>query len=71
VIVKLEFQVTYDTDVDLVRKLIKRIGQEMLEDPECGPNLIETLNPRESINWPTTASWYAPSSPPSRASSSR
>ena len=43
VIVKLEFQVTYDTDVDLVKKLIKRIGQEMLEDPELGPNLIETL----------------------------
>jgi small-conductance mechanosensitive channel len=43
VIVKLEFQVTYDTDVDLVRKLIKRIGQEMLEEPELGPNLIETL----------------------------
>ena len=43
VIVKLEFQVTYDTDVDLVKKLIKRIGQEMLEDPALGPNLIETL----------------------------
>jgi small-conductance mechanosensitive channel len=43
VIVKLEFQVTYDTDVDLVRKLLKRIGQELLEDPELGPNLIETL----------------------------
>jgi moderate conductance mechanosensitive channel len=43
VIVKLEFQVTYDTDVDLVKKLIKRIGQEMLDDPELGPNLIETL----------------------------
>jgi small-conductance mechanosensitive channel len=43
VIVKLEFLVTYDTDVEQVRKLIKRIGQEMLEDPELGPNLIETL----------------------------
>jgi small-conductance mechanosensitive channel len=43
VIVKLEFQVTYDTDVDLVKKLIKRIGQEMLDDPELGPNLIEPL----------------------------
>jgi moderate conductance mechanosensitive channel len=43
VIVKLEFQLTYDTDVDLVKKLIKRIGQEMLEDAELGPNLIETL----------------------------
>jgi moderate conductance mechanosensitive channel len=43
VIVKLDFQVTYDTDVGLVKKLIKRIGQEMIDDPELGPNLIETL----------------------------
>jgi small-conductance mechanosensitive channel len=43
VIVKLEFQVTYDTDVDQVKKLLKRIGQEMLEDPALRPNLIETL----------------------------
>ena len=43
VIVKLEFLVTYDTDVEQVRRLIKRIGQEMLEDPELGPNFIEQL----------------------------
>ena len=43
VIVKLEFLVTYDTDVEQVRRLIKRIGQELLEDPELGPNLIEPL----------------------------
>ena len=43
VIVKLEFQVTYDTDVDRVKKLLKRIGHEMLEDPALGPHLIETL----------------------------
>ncbi|HSA79827.1 MAG TPA: mechanosensitive ion channel family protein, partial [Geminicoccaceae bacterium] len=43
VIVKLEFLVTYDTDVEPVRRLIKRIGQEMLEDPELGPNFIEPL----------------------------
>ena len=30
-------------DVDLVKKLLKRIGQELLADPELGPNLIETL----------------------------
>jgi moderate conductance mechanosensitive channel len=43
VIVKLEFQVTYDTDVDAVRRLIKGIGQEMIADPALGPSLIETL----------------------------
>ena len=43
VIVKLEFLVTYDTDVDAVKRLLKRIGQELLDDPDLGPNLIETL----------------------------
>jgi small-conductance mechanosensitive channel len=43
VIVKLEFLVTYDTDVEQVRKLVKGIGQELLEDPELGPNFIEPL----------------------------
>jgi small-conductance mechanosensitive channel len=43
VIVKLEFLVTYDTDVDQVKRLLKGVGQELLEDPDLGPNLIETL----------------------------
>ena len=43
VIVKLEFLVTYDTDVEQVRKLVKGIGQELLADPELGPNFIEPL----------------------------
>jgi hypothetical protein len=29
--------VTYDTDVELVKRLIKRIGQEMLEAPNSAP----------------------------------
>jgi small-conductance mechanosensitive channel len=43
VIVKLEFLVTYDTDVEQVRKLIKRIGQELQDDPELGQNVIAPL----------------------------
>ncbi len=43
VIVKLEILVTYDTDVDQVKRIIKQIGKEMLADPELGPNLIEPL----------------------------
>lgn len=41
VIMKLEFRVGYDTDVDRIKKIFKRIGREMLEDPEMGKNFIE------------------------------
>ena len=40
---KLELRVTYDTDVEKVRKLIKKLGQELAEDPELGPQFIQPL----------------------------
>jgi small-conductance mechanosensitive channel len=40
---KLEFRLTYDTDLMKVKKILKRIGQELLDDPELGPNLLEPL----------------------------
>jgi len=43
VIDKFEISVTYDTDLEKARKLIKTIGQEMAEDPEFAPNIIEPL----------------------------
>ncbi|NKK78574.1 mechanosensitive ion channel family protein [Rhizobium leguminosarum] len=33
----------YDSDLEEVRKTIKRIGVELLEDTELGPNIIEPL----------------------------
>ncbi|WP_341486831.1 mechanosensitive ion channel family protein [Pararhizobium sp. A13] len=33
----------YDSDLEVVRKTIKRIGAELLEDPELGPSIIEPL----------------------------
>ncbi|MGO8071141.1 mechanosensitive ion channel domain-containing protein [Rhizobium leguminosarum] len=33
----------YDSDLEEVRKTIKRIGVELLEDAELGPNIIEPL----------------------------
>ncbi len=42
VIDKLTVGVTYDTDLDKVKKIIKQIGKELLEDPEFAPNIIET-----------------------------
>lgn len=41
VIMKLRLGVKYGTDIDKVRKLIKKLGQEMLADPEYGALLIE------------------------------
>lgn len=42
-IMKLEFRVTYDTDLALVKKIIKKIGAELSADPELGKDLIEPL----------------------------
>jgi len=41
VIMKLMFRVTYDTDVNQVKKIFKKIGQDLLEDPVLGEGFIE------------------------------
>jgi small-conductance mechanosensitive channel len=43
VIDKLAINVTYDTDLDKAKKIIKQIGKELLADPELGPGFIEPL----------------------------
>jgi small-conductance mechanosensitive channel len=43
VIDKMTVGVTYDSDIDKAKKLIKRIGQELAADPEFGHQLIEPL----------------------------
>ncbi len=43
IITKLDFRVRYDTDVDKVRKIIKRINLEIQEHPEMGPNLLDKV----------------------------
>jgi small-conductance mechanosensitive channel len=43
IIMKLEFRVPYDTDVERLRKLIKKLGLELLKDEELGPSFIEPL----------------------------
>jgi small-conductance mechanosensitive channel len=40
---KIQFRVAIDTDVELLRKLFKKIGQDLLEDPELAPGLLETF----------------------------
>lgn len=43
VIMKLKLRVTYDTDVEHVRKLVKNLGVELLDDPVIGHNFIQPL----------------------------
>ena len=42
-IMKLSLRLTYDTDADKVRKMIKKLGQRLLEHPEFGPLFVEPL----------------------------
>ncbi|MBT8372015.1 MAG: mechanosensitive ion channel family protein, partial [Deltaproteobacteria bacterium] len=43
IITKLDFRVRYDTNVDKVRKIIKRINLEIQNDPDMGPNLLDKV----------------------------
>src|SRR5262249_14229821 len=43
VIDKLTVGVTYDTELAKVKKIIKEIGKQLLEDPELKPHIMETL----------------------------
>ena len=43
VIVKLEFRLPSDTDLAVVKKIVKRIGTELENDPEVSKYLLETL----------------------------
>jgi small-conductance mechanosensitive channel len=43
VIMKLPLRVTYDTDVEKVRKLVKKLGQELLDHPEIGKSFLQPL----------------------------
>ncbi|WP_417686250.1 mechanosensitive ion channel family protein [Roseibium sp.] len=40
---KLAFRVTYDTDVEKMRKIIKKFGQELLADEYYGPMFLQPL----------------------------
>jgi len=42
VIDKITVSVTYDTDLDRVKSIIKEIGKELQGDPEFSPHILET-----------------------------
>jgi small-conductance mechanosensitive channel len=43
VIDKMTLNVTFDSDLDKAKKLIKQIGRDLAADPEYAPNIIEPL----------------------------
>jgi small-conductance mechanosensitive channel len=43
IILKLEFRVPFDTNLGLVKKLVKQVSAELLENPDYGPHFIEPL----------------------------
>jgi small-conductance mechanosensitive channel len=43
IISKLDFRVRYDTDVDKVRKIIKKINKKIMNDEEMGPVMLGKL----------------------------
>jgi small-conductance mechanosensitive channel len=55
VIMKLPLRVTYDTDVEKVRKLIKNLGVELLDDPVIGDNFIQPLKSQGVIEMQDSA----------------
>lgn len=42
-IIKFELRLPFETDIDRVRKIIKKVGLAMMEDEELGPLMIEPL----------------------------
>jgi small-conductance mechanosensitive channel len=43
IILKLEFRVPFDVDLRLVKKLVKQVSAELLENPDYGSHFIEPL----------------------------
>ncbi len=43
IVVKFNLEFPYDTDIDKVRKIIKKVGRAMLEDPEFGDDFIRPV----------------------------
>lgn len=55
VIMKLEFRVPYDTDIEQLRKTIKKLGLELMEDERLGPSFIEPLKSQGVLRMEHTA----------------
>jgi small-conductance mechanosensitive channel len=54
-IMKLPLRVTYDTDPEKVRRLIKNLGQALLDDPVIGPLFLQPLKSQGVIEMQDSA----------------
>jgi len=43
IVVKMKFDLPYDTDIDKVRKIVKKVGKKMLIDPEFSSDFIRPI----------------------------
>ncbi len=43
VIMKLEMRLPFETDIEKVRKIVKKVGQKMMADPELGKNFLQPV----------------------------
>ncbi len=43
VIMKLELRLPFETDIEKVRKIVKKVGQELMDHPEHGKNFLQPL----------------------------
>ena len=55
VMMKLKFRLTYDTDIERVRKLVKKLGIQLLEDPEIGDKFLQPLKSQGVIQMEDSA----------------
>lgn len=55
VMMKLPLRVTYDTDVEKVRKLVKKLGISLLDDPEIGESFLQPLKSQGVIEMQDSA----------------
>ncbi|MGG7567998.1 mechanosensitive ion channel family protein [Rhodovulum sp. DZ06] len=55
VMMKLPLRLTYDTDVEKVRKLVKKLGQQLLEHPTEGPKFVQPLKSQGVIQMEDSA----------------
>ncbi|SFD55432.1 Small-conductance mechanosensitive channel [Sulfitobacter brevis] len=55
VMMKLPLRVTYDTDVEQVRKLVKKLGVDLLDDPVIGDNFLQPLKSQGVIEMQDSA----------------
>jgi len=55
VMMKLPLRVTYDTDLEKLRRLIKKLGQDLLQDPELGPKFLQPLKSQGVIQMEDSA----------------